>query len=64
VHGDVFRPPKHLEVLSALIGTGAARMNQGFAVCKPCFTILKNLNVLSALIGTGAVAGIVHHTRC
>ena len=22
VHGDVFRPPKHLEVLSALIGTG------------------------------------------
>ena len=22
VHGDVFRPPKHLEVLAALIGTG------------------------------------------
>lgn len=23
VHGDVFRPPRQLEVLSALIGTGA-----------------------------------------
>ena len=22
VHGDVFRPPRHLEVLSALVGTG------------------------------------------
>ena len=23
VHGDVFRPPRHLVVLSALVGTGA-----------------------------------------
>jgi hypothetical protein len=24
VHGDVFRPPKHLAVLAALLGTGRA----------------------------------------
>ena len=34
VHGDVFRPPKHLEVLSALIGTGAVlRITNALGLC-------------------------------
>ena len=42
VHGDVFRPPRHPELLSALVGTGAARCTAPSVLC-----CLQNLRKLS-----------------
>ena len=51
VHGDVFRPPKHLEVLSALIGTGAATLgtchNAAVTCLRPSRTICNRSRVCS-----------------
>lgn len=38
VHGDVFRPPRHPELLSALVGTGVLKTDQSVttAGCSIC----------------------------
>lgn len=40
VHGDVFRPPRHLVILSAVVGTGAQ------------LALLVLLVILMAIVGT------------
>ena len=65
VHGDVFRPPKHLEVLSALIGTGAVlRITNASGLCD--FQTLSRSSQPPARScprssARGAAASIVHH---
>ena len=50
VHGDVFRPPRHLTLLSSLVGVGMQLMILGFLVI--CITIAGELYVERATIIT------------
>lgn len=52
MHGDVFRPPRYLVVLSAVVGTGAQ------------LALLVFLVILLAIFGTLYVGYVENHINC
>lgn len=59
VHGDVFRPPRHPELLSALIGTGACTSGASIVHVLPAQSFVLNCMKPSLHVGASTLARIM-----